>query len=177
MDSDSTLWHFDELLQTADYFTGAAAAQTHSDYYLMPGRLFAAAERFAITTVVGSGVVLCLWDSVRKVGGVAHFLLPDGSLTDINPHRYANCAGETLLRQMLVLGASHDSLDARILGGTQPRLTPGNAAECLGDCNVRAARRFLEAKDIPVVHWEVGGARSRKVVFHTDDGSVWAQEL
>ena len=45
--------------------------------YVHPGRLAASAGQDSFTTIVGSGVAVCLWDPVHRVGGMAHFLLPE----------------------------------------------------------------------------------------------------
>src|SRR5260370_41375054 len=55
-----------------------AADEQHARHYLIPGKIFAAAQPFAISTIVGSGVALCLWDSAHHIGGANHFIFPDG---------------------------------------------------------------------------------------------------
>ena len=52
-----------------------ASDDTHARHYLIPGKIFAAAQPFAISTIVGSGIALCLWDSERRVGGANHFIV------------------------------------------------------------------------------------------------------
>lgn len=149
----------------------------HARHYLIPGKIFAAAQPFAISTIVGSGVALCLWDSVQRFGGANHFMLPEGPEDSENGNRYANVANPALLQRMLELGADRQTLHARIFGGSLPGVTFGSGGECLGDRNVQAVTHFLKANSIRLLQSEVGGTRGRKLVFHTDDGAAWSEQL
>lgn len=148
---------------------------THARHYLIPGKVFAAAHPFAISTIVGSSVALCLWDSDRHIGGVSHFMLPEGPAE--NATRYANVANPTLLQRMLELGAERKTLEAKIFGGSQPTVAFGNSGDSLGERNVQAAISFLTTNDIRLIQSEVGGTHGRKLVFHTDDGRTWWEQL
>ena len=55
-----------------------------------------------LTTVLGSCVAMCLRDPVRGVGGMNHFLLPDGagSGTDVGRRRYGAYAMEVLINDV-----------------------------------------------------------------------------
>ncbi len=152
-----------------------ASDDKHARHYLIPGKIFAAAQPFAISTIVGSSVALCLWDSERRIGGASHFMLPDGP--EQNATRYANVANPTLLQRMLELGAERETLQARIFGGSQPTVTFGNSEDSLGDRNVQATISFLTSNGIRLIQSEVGGIHGRKLVFHTDDGSAWWEQL
>jgi chemotaxis protein CheD len=154
-----------------------ASDDKHARHYLIPGKIFAAAQPFAISTIVGSGVSLCLWDSVHGIGGANHFMLPEGPEDGVNACRYANVANPALLQRMLDLGADRKALEARIFGGSLPTVTFGNEGESLGDRNVQVVTKFLRMNDIRVVQSEVGGTRGRKLIFHTDDGKAWSDQL
>jgi chemotaxis protein CheD len=149
----------------------------HARHYLIPGKVFAAAQPFAISTIVGSGVALCLWDSVQHIGGANHFMLPEGPENSENATRYANVANPALLQRMVDLGAERANLEARIFGGSIPGVTFSNGGECLGDRNVQVAIHFLKMNGIRLVQSEVGGTQGRKLVFHTDDGHAWSDQL
>jgi chemotaxis protein CheD len=154
-----------------------ASDDKHARHYLIPGKIFAAAQPFAISTIVGSGVALCLWDSVHNIGGVNHFILPDGPEDSPNASRYASVANPALLKRMLELGAKLNCLEARIFGGSLPGVTFSRSEDLLGDRNVHAVTNFLKMNSIRLVQSEVGGTRGRKLVFHTDDGRVWSEQL
>jgi chemotaxis protein CheD len=149
----------------------------HARHYLIPGKIFAAAQPFAISTIVGSGLALCMWDSTHSIGGANHFMLPNGPEDDVNASRYANVANPGLLQRMLELGADRETLEARIFGGSLPTVTFGHEAESLGHRNVDAVTHFLRMQGIRLVQSEVGGTRGRKLVFHTDTGRALSQQL
>jgi chemotaxis protein CheD len=154
-----------------------ASDQSHGRHYLLPGKVFASAEPFAITAIVGSSVALCIWDPTRRVGGAAQFLLPETPQGDYDDTKYGDAAGNRLLRLLLDLGANPRALQAKVFGGLQPVVTFGNPAECLGTRNAAVAMRFLASKEIHLVAREIGGRSGRKVVFHTDDGRTWSETL
>jgi chemotaxis protein CheD len=45
---------------------------------VLPGEYFVHDEDMLIMTTLGSCIAACLWDRERKVGGMNHFMLPDG---------------------------------------------------------------------------------------------------
>jgi chemotaxis protein CheD len=149
----------------------------HTRHYLIPGKIFAAAQPFAISTILGSGVSLCLWDSARGIGGANHFMLPEGPASGENATRYANVANPALLKRMFDLGADVKTLEAKIFGGSLPNVTFGNEKDHLGDLNVKTLTHFLKMNDIRLVQSEVGGTRGRKLIFQTDDGLAWSEQL
>jgi chemotaxis protein CheD len=45
---------------------------------VLPGEFFVHDEDILIMTTLGSCIAACLWDREKRVGGMNHFLLPDG---------------------------------------------------------------------------------------------------
>jgi chemotaxis protein CheD len=154
-----------------------ASDDNHTKYYLIPGKVFATAQPFAITTIVGSGVSICLWDSANKIGGANHYTLPEGPSDGENATRYANVANPALLQRMLDLGAERKNLEARIFGGTVSGINFGGEGEKLGERNVQAAEHFLRMNGIRIAQNDIGGTHGRKLVFQSDDGKAWSEEL
>lgn len=148
----------------------------HTRHYLIPGKLFAAAQPFAITTIIGSGVCVCLWDSARRIGGASHIMLAKGPEDSENATRYANVATPMLLKRLLDLGAEINNLEAKLFGGSLPTITFGDQSH-MGELNVSAVTDFLNGNGIRIVRSEVGGTRGRKLVFQTDDGRAWSEQL
>lgn len=154
-----------------------ASDDKHTRHYLIPGKLFAAAQPFAITTILGSAVSLCLWDSALGIGGANHVMLSDGPADSDNANRYANVAHPALLQKLVDMGAEIKTLEAKVFGGALPNCTFGNEKNHMGDLNVQATMEFLRSKGIRVAQSEVGGTRGRKLVFQTDDGRAWSEQL
>lgn len=151
---------------------GAAAV------YLHPAQMHVATAPCAIKTLLGSCVAVCLWDAEARVGGVVHYLLPQGREGRAETGRYGNLAIPALIRATCALGGSVGALKAKIFGGAKvlPGLKPVNGPS-LGDSNIAAARELLAAQNVPVVASDVGGERGRRLLFHVEDGSAWVWRL
>lgn len=143
------------------------AEENHPKHYLIPGKIYSSADPVAITTIVGTGVTVCLCDPIKKIGGANHFTLPV----------HAEASNKALLEAVLKLGAEPHNLEAKIFGGSQPTVTFSNSTDWLGNRNVEAALKFLGERGIRLGETETGGTHGRKLVFQTDNGKAWAQAL
>ncbi|PYQ18463.1 MAG: hypothetical protein DMF79_14935 [Acidobacteria bacterium] len=104
--------------------------------YLAPGRLYASAEAVQVTTILGSCVSVCLWDAQQRVGGINHFLLPEG----VPPSpRFGASATSLLIEEVLALGARRSRLRAKVFGGACV-LEAFRKSHPLGMRNVEVAR-------------------------------------
>lgn len=149
----------------------------HSKQYLMSGRIFVTEKPHLVTSIVGSGVTVCLWDSVSKVGGANHYLLPDVAPGNLQDLKYAAFANQQLLREVLEKGAKRTNLQAKIFGGSVPTVAFSNVSDCVGARNVEAAVKFVTEEKLKLVQRESGGVKARKVLFQTDDGRSWMELL
>lgn len=145
-----------------------SAASGVKRLYLAPGHVFAARDAVQITTILGSCVAVCLWDAGVLVGGMNHFLLPEGL-----PHspRFADVAMPRLLSEVVALGGERARLTAKLFGGASV-LEAFRASSTLGARNVETARGWLGAQRIPVVEEHVGGELGRRVAFDLRNGGV-----
>lgn len=148
-------------------YTPGTTAPAPEPVYVPPGRLHAGRDGTALTTIVSTGTVVCLWDAVTGAGGMAHFLLPEaGSAPPAT--RFGDVALKNLLDELVKLGAPEKRLRARVFGGSAPPLATQGGH--LGDRNVEAALSFLKARFVPVIESQVGGTTARKVVFAPSTG-------
>jgi len=69
---------------------------------VLPGEYFVSDENMVIQTVLGSCIAACLWDSRTHVGGMNHFMLPEGDGAD-QSGRYGSYAMEVLINEMMKL--------------------------------------------------------------------------
>lgn len=159
---------------TVDYTTIPPRAPdplpTDDVAYVHPGRILAGANGTSFTTIVGSGIAVCLWDPVRGIGGMSHFLLP--SAGNAPPAtRFGDVAMQALLDEIQRLGGDVRRLRARVYGGNAPPLAEGGPQH-LGDRNLQAALAFLTAHTVIVVQRDAGGKSARKVVFSPRQGTA-----
>ncbi len=144
----------------ADYAVAAGAAQL-------------------VTNGLGSCVAIVLYDRERKVGGLAHILLPNEVLSASQelPGKFASSAIPVMLRRMRELKAI-GVINARIVGGASmfaPLL--GSGAPSLGARNIASARAALAEAGIPIVGEDVGGDHGRSVTFDIQAGTVHVRSI
>ena len=115
-----------------------------------------------LTTILGSCVAACIRDPIAGVGGMNHFLLPDGgSGDDRNAVRYGVNAMELLINGLLKRGALRSRLEAKLFGGANVLAGLSN----VGSKNAAFAQRFLADEGIPVVGGNLGGTSARRIQF------------
>lgn len=144
------------------------APSASARHFLYPGQVFVSSDPIAISTILGSCAAICLWDRYKRVGGMNHYLLPEGEAEGPNRLRYGNVANPELLQQVLALGCEVKNLQAKIFGGSSAFAV--DLSQSLGSKNVQYAETFLRSSGIPVVERDVSGKHGRRLVFHLSDG-------
>ncbi len=114
-----------------------------------------------LTTVLGSCISACIRDPFAGVGGMNHFLLPDGPGEGRDAMRYGVNAMELLINNLLKFGASRNRLEAKLFGGANVLAGLSN----IGQRNAEFAQRFLSDEGIPVVGGSTGGDLPRRIQF------------
>ena len=123
---------------------------------------------------LGSCVAVALYDPDRRVGGLAHVLLPDpASGREAPPGRFAATAVPELLRRLEDEGAQRPAVRAKIAGGASmfAGLSP-NGVAAMGRRNVDAVRLALERLAIPLLGEDIGGNWGRTVYFDVGTGRL-----
>jgi chemotaxis protein CheD len=149
---------------------------TSRQIYVKVAQAAVAASGEALVTLgLGSCVAILLHDPARKVGGLAHVLLPEPSLSrdSGNPAKFATTAVPMLVEEMVARGCRRSALEARLVGGAAMFATlmvPGSLN--MGERNIRAARDALAAAGIAVRGEAVGGENGRSVRFWPGDGRI-----
>jgi len=132
-------------------------------------------ERGVLSCIgLGSCVALVLYDRETMIGGLAHILLPHEALsrTPGKPSKYATTAVPHLLTMMRTLGPATRPM-ARLVGGASmfANLLSGGGIN-MGERNIIATRRALEAAGIPLVGEEVGGEHGRSAYLDLASGEL-----
>ena len=145
--------------------------------FLHPGHMLVSASPIRLTTIVGSCISVCLWDSVGRIGGVNHFLLPFGGGTGAGTLRFGNVAVTKLIDALTDLGAARADLVAKVFGGACVIDAFLERGEHLGLRNAQAAVDALAREGVPIVASDTGGRRGRKIIFDTQSGAAWVREI
>jgi chemotaxis protein CheD len=120
-----------------------------------------------LTTVLGSCVAACLCDPFAGVGGMNHFLLPEGegAGTDAG-RRYGAWAMELLINDLLKAGARRERLEAKLFGGGRMF----DSLKDVGMANAAFAERFLHDEGIRVVSGSLRGVGGRRLHYWPASG-------
>ena len=140
---------------------------------ILPGQYHADASGALIVTVLGSCVSACLWDPVRRLGGMNHFMLPGA--TGAASATLGVYAMEVLINRMLKLGAERSRLVAKVFGGAS--VLEGMDALNVGMQNGAFVLEFLAEERIPVAAQDLYDVCPRKVYFFTRTGKVLVKQL
>ncbi len=141
--------------------------------YLHPGDLYVSAAPASLKIIVGSCVAVCIYDFRLKMGGATHFLLPTLAGEGQPSPRYGDVAIATLLQELRKCGSRKQDLQAHLYGGACVLSAFSNGArEPIGEQNIRLATDTLSRAGIPVLRWDTGGSKGRKIAMRTDTGEI-----
>jgi chemotaxis receptor (MCP) glutamine deamidase CheD len=142
------------------------------------GGVHASAEPTVIKTLLGSCVAVCLWDARAQVGGMNHFLLPEGDPRGPadEPTRFGVHAMDRLVGEMLKLGAVPARCVAKVFGGASVLAMPG-AAGNVPHRNLAFVRSYLARESLHVAATSVGGTLPRQIRFFTETGKVMVRRI
>ena len=119
-----------------------------------------------LSTVLGSCVAACIFDPVRKIGGMNHFLLPGSDPKCGRNIKYGAHSMEMLINAMLRRGARRELLEAQLFGG-------GNVISGLsriGASNAAFAREFVQNERLRLTRQDLGGKTGRRLRFDPTTG-------
>lgn len=125
-----------------------------------------------LCTLLGSCVAACIRDPEAGVGGLNHFLLPEGT-GGSSSLSYGVNAMELLINDLLRRGARRDRLEAKLFGGARML----NNMSDIGAQNARFGREFCEKEGIPITGGSLGGAQARRIEFWPASGRVRQQQI
>lgn len=145
---------------------------------ILPGEYYYTCKDMMIVTVLGSCVSACIRDRVTGIGGMNHFMLPDGGDGDSPVSvsmRYGTYAMEVLINDLLKAGARRENLEAKVFGGGN--VLRGFIAINVGERNAQFVRDYLKAENIRVVAEDLNDIYPRKVYFFPRTGKVLVKKL
>jgi chemotaxis protein CheD len=143
---------------------------------VLPGEYFVHDEDMLVTTTLGSCIAACLWDRQQRVGGMNHFMLPDGAGgggTDNG--RYGAFAMDLLIGEMVKRGATRSTMEAKVFGGGA--VISGMNSINVGERNAAFVMDYLRTERITVVSKDVLDIYARKVCFLPASGKAMVKRL
>ena len=123
----------------------------------------------------GSCVGITLYDPMRKIGAMAHAMLPDIDKARIktNPLRFVNYVIIKMVEALRKQGCSKEHLVAKLFGGAHMFSFIGEDSLLnIGDKNVEMAKRVLNELGVKIIADETGGTFGRTIELDLETGKV-----
>ena len=135
---------------------------------MQAGYVMVSEEPSLLCSVCGNGVVVVLWDRLRKIGGMAHCVLPQARFGEKPSNLHADMAVASLVKQMIDHTKISDYWEAQLFGGGSQEGSQNWESKKV----VEVIKKLLKKFEIEIVSEDIGGSVGRKVVFNTFSGDV-----
>ncbi|MDD3364046.1 MAG: chemotaxis protein CheD [Syntrophomonas sp.] len=133
-----------------------------------------------ITMGLGSCIGICVVDRAKKVGCLAHIMLPSSLQAKNNNIRakFADSAVEMLIEELQKAGATASSLVAKIAGGAQMFKFSGQSDILkIGERNAQAVEEYLEKNRIKLLAKDIGGNYGRTITFDIETSDLLVRTI
>jgi chemotaxis protein CheD len=130
-----------------------------------------------VTYALGSCIGIAIHDSIAKVGGLLHYMLPESSTNPEkaakNPSMFADTGVPLLFQEAYRLGGEKTRMRVKVVGGAQ--LLDDSGYFNIGKRNYMSLRKILWANNVLIQGEEVGGQVNRTVRLEIGTGKVWVK--
>lgn len=149
------------------------------EVFLRPGDFYFGQERTRVSTLLGSCVAITLWHPERHIGGMCHFVLPQGPAGRPPGEldgRYGEDAMQMFLREMRANRTKASEYRMKIFGGGAMSLArkPSGAAG-IPLQNVAKSRELAARFGFVLEGHDMGGSQHRFVMLDLWSGDVWVR--
>jgi chemotaxis protein CheD len=147
------------------------------------GEYTATGDDVYLSTVVGSCVTVALYSQRRAIGGLNHFMLPEGGGQSSDggilggAARYGMGAMEFLINELMKLGTRREELSAKVFGGGHVLENIQAKGKGVPDSNIDFAFSYLKTERIPITASDVGDTVARKIFFDPRTAEVLLKRI
>jgi len=135
-------------------------------------------EATLVTYSLGSCIGVAIYDTMAKVGGMLHFMLPDSSIdpekAQKTPYMFADTGIPLLFKEAYKLGGQKNRMQVVVVGGSQ--VHEGKDFFNIGKRNYLAVRKIFWINNVMVNYKSVGGNENRTLRLDIKDGRTWLKE-
>jgi chemotaxis protein CheD len=128
-----------------------------------------------VTRGLGSCLGITFYDPVKKIGAMAHAMLPDieKARKTTNRHRFVNSCIQEMVEEFEKLGCPKGRIVAKLFGGAHMfSFINTDSVLNVGQKNIEMALSLLKELGIRITGQEVGGTFGRTIEFNLDTGMV-----
>lgn len=140
-------------------------------FTVFAGQIVITSAPALITTVLGSCVSVCLWDSTTRFAGMNHYLLPGTSEDKPDNANRGVMSIPLLIKSFVNRKISIDGLEAKVFGGCNS-IYQNTDLYRIGERNVAIAIEILKSYHIKIAAQHTGGQYGRKIVMNSTTGKV-----
>lgn len=138
-------------------------------------------ESHLVAYGLGSCIALAVWDPKAKVGGLAHFMLPNGPVNDtgpasnISPVKFIDTGLDTFLNALEAKGALLNRSTIKAAGAAA-MLNVG-VGLAIGQRNAESMQAALAERGLELAATSLGGNTGRTVQLQVADGRFLVKSL
>lgn len=121
-----------------------------------------------------SGIGIVMYDPVKKIGGAAHPIIPNGNPSDPNPQKYVDLCIAFLAKDLESKGVSRGTLFVKLAGGAKILNCVGIP---MGEKNLKSAREALAKEKLSVKGLDIGGSIKRTLMLNLANGEVTVERF
>ncbi len=158
------------LFERSDVLAENSAQDSQGAHYLHPATLFVSDRPHLVTTVLGTCVAVCLWDRLRGIGGINHYMLPLWNGSGLASPKFGNIAIARLIERMEEYGCKRVNMVAKLFGGKSG--DNEHALLNIGARNADLAEEMMAEARITVAARNMCGPFGRKLIFNTQTSEV-----
>jgi len=128
-----------------------------------------------VTRGLGSCIGIAMYDPIKKIGGLAHAMLPCFATAKLksNPAKFVDSVIPMMIEEFKKKGTVLRNLKAKIFGGAHMFSSiPVNSPFNIGVKNIKAAHALLDNSSIKIIAEDTGGNYGRTIFFDLETGKV-----
>lgn len=133
-----------------------------------------------ITIGLGSCIGIAIYDSINKIVGLSHIMLPDstGFTNQSNLMKFADLAIPVLVEKMIQKGAQKRNMKSKIAGGACMFNFPDKPSSLdIGKRNTLAVKDILSNLNIPIISEDTGGSSGRTMIIESETCKVFIKTV
>ncbi|MCK5541190.1 MAG: chemotaxis protein CheD [Desulfobacterales bacterium] len=130
-----------------------------------------------MTYSLGSCIGLVIYDSIAKVGGILHYMLPESGIDKIkaqkNPYMFADTGIPRLFKGAYKFDAKKSRMKICVFGGAQ--ILDQSGFFNIGNRNYMALKKVFFKNKVIIDTEQVGGAANRTIRLEIKSGDVFVK--
>jgi len=143
------------------------------------GEIVVTNQPVRLVTTVGSCIATCIYDRKKRLGGMAHIVLPQhrNDKSSEFKGKFADIAIPALMSKILSMGSSRSDLTVKIAGGSNMFPNIERNVLNIGQENTNAVLASLKREGFYTIPQDLGGVKGRKIEFDVTTGCMLIERL